>query len=140
MSGPRELIRYSQAFKQKVISEIESGELGIEKARRIYDIGGAETIQKWIKKYGKYHLLNKVVRVEMKDEQDKIKTLERQKRELESALAQAHLRILTLESTIEVAEEQLGIKIKKKSDTAASSNPASLSSLRALSTSRSPIK
>jgi len=114
MSGPRKFIRYSEAFKQKIISEIESGEISISQAQRIYEINGGDTIQKWIKKHGKYHLLNKVVRVEMKDEKDKIKLLEKQKRELESALANAHLKILALESTIEVAESQFGIPIKKK--------------------------
>ncbi|MDI6802456.1 MAG: hypothetical protein QME58_01255 [Bacteroidota bacterium] len=53
----------------------------------------------------------------MKDEKDKIKELERQKRELESALAQAQLKIITLESTIEVLEEKADTKLKKRTDT-----------------------
>lgn len=48
---------YSTAFKLKVISEIESGQLSIEQARKIYNIGGSSTITKWIKKFGKNHLL-----------------------------------------------------------------------------------
>jgi len=104
--------RYSQAFKQRIVNEIENGKLSISEARKLYDIPGGETIQIWIKKIGKLHLLNKVVRIEMKDEKDKIKELERQRRELESALAQAHLKIITLESTIKVLEED-GITLKK---------------------------
>ena len=107
------IIRYSQAFKQKVISEIESGKITKEGARRLYGIGGGSIIQIWIKKFGKLHMLNKVVRIEMKDEVSKLKQLEKEKKELESALAQAHLKLLAYESLIEVAEENLGIDLKK---------------------------
>ena len=60
--------QYSLSFKQKVISEIEGGKLTKEGARKLYDIGGGSVINSWIKKFGKEHLLNKVVRIEMKDE------------------------------------------------------------------------
>ena len=105
--------RYSTAFKQKVVREIESGKLNVGQARRLYSIGGGTTIQKWIKKLGKLHLLNKVVRIELKDEVSKLKQLEKEKRELESALAKAHVKLVTYESLIEVAEEELGIDLKK---------------------------
>ena len=113
MPERKTILRYSTAFRQKVVTEIESGQLTIAQARKIYDIGGGSTIHSWIKKFGKNHLLSKVVRIEMKDEQDKIKELERQKQELESALAQAHLKIICLESLVTCAEEQLGIDLKK---------------------------
>ena len=105
--------RYSLSFKQKVVSEIESGKLSKAGAKRLYGIGGGTTIQKWIKQFGKLHLLNKIVRIEMKDEVSKLKQLEKEKKELESALAQAHLKLATYESIIEVAEEELGIDLKK---------------------------
>jgi len=109
----RTFYRYSEAFKQKVIEEIERGEISISKAREIYDIKGCGTIPFWMKRYGKNHLINKVVRIEMKDEKDKIKQLKKEKSELESALAKAQLKILRLESIIESAEEDLGIELKK---------------------------
>ncbi len=116
--------RYSLAFKQKVVSEIESGKLSISEAKKIYDIAGCGTIPQWLKKLGKAHLMNKVIHIQMKDEKDKIKLLEQQKRALESALAQAQLKIITLESTIKVLEDEAGIKLKKSTDTI-SSNAAS---------------
>lgn len=106
-------MRYSNAFKLKVVSEIENGKLIIADAKRIYGIKGADTIQKWMRKLGKLHLLNKIVRVEMQDEVSRIKELEKQKKELESALAQAHLKILAYESLIEASEKKLGIDLKK---------------------------
>jgi transposase len=107
--------QYSLSFKQKVITEIESGKLTKESARKLYGIGGGSVINSWIKKFGKMHLINKVVRIEMKDEVSKLKQLEKEKKELESALAQAHLKLIVYESIIEVAEEELGVDLKKNS-------------------------
>lgn len=106
-------IRYSLSFKQKVISEIESGKLTAGEARKLYGIRGGQTIQKWMKKFGKLHLLNKIVRVELKDEVSRLKQLEKEKKDLESALAQAHLKLIVLETVIDVAEDELGIDLKK---------------------------
>lgn len=117
MKNQRITRRYSHAFKQKVVSEIENGKLTISEARSLYNIKGGATIQLWLRKLGKTHLLNKVIHIQMKDEPKRIKELERQKRELESALAQAHLKIITLESTIKVIEEKSGVKLKKKTNT-----------------------
>lgn len=122
MLNQRKILRYSEAFRQKVVSEIENGKLTVSEAQKLYDIRGGETIQSWIKKLGKSHLLNKVVHIQMRDEMDKIKELEKQKRELESALAQAHLKIITLESSVKVLEEKSGVKLKKKTNSESSSN------------------
>jgi len=106
--------RYSTAFKQKVIQEIEAGTISIAEASKIYDIsvGG---IYNWIRSLGKAHLIGKVVWVQKRDELDKIKKLEAEKRQLEAALAKANLDKFCLESLIEVAEETYGIDIKKNS-------------------------
>jgi transposase-like protein len=109
----RIIYRYSLAFKQKVISAIESGELSIEEARRIYGIRGKTTVQKWLKRVGKYDSLYKVVRIEMKGERDKLKELEKQKKQLESALAQEHLKNICLEALIDSIEKHYGIDAKK---------------------------
>ena len=45
---------------------------------------------------------------------DIIKQLKAEKQQLESALAQSQLKVICLESLVEVAEEQYGIDIKKK--------------------------
>jgi transposase-like protein len=109
----KETKRYSISFKQKVIKEIESGKLTKAEARKLYGIGGSGTVEKWIKKLGKLYLLNKIVRIELKDEVSRIKQLEKEKKDLESALAQAHLKLIVYESIISVSEEELGIDLKK---------------------------
>jgi hypothetical protein len=111
----RRFIRYSLAFQQKVVSEIESGQLSLGDAQRLYDIRGHGTIQKWIDKLGKNHLLNKVVRIEMKDEKDRVKVLEKRVRQLESALADERIKNIVLESLVDIAEDKYGIDLKKKS-------------------------
>jgi transposase len=121
MKKQRNFFRYSIAFRQKVVSEIENGKLGgIAEAKKLYDIRGGGTIQEWMKRLGKTHLLNRVIHIEMKDKVSKIKELEKQKKALESALAQAQLKIITLESTVKVLEEKAGEKLKKKTDTKSS--------------------
>lgn len=56
------LIRYSDAFKRHVVAELESGRLATHgEARAKYGIRGAGTLPKWLRKYGKNHLLRRVV-------------------------------------------------------------------------------
>ena len=109
----RQTFRYSTAFKMKVISEIESGKYTIAEARRIYDINSAGTIPYWLKRYGKNHLLNKVVRIQMKDERDKIKELKNQIKALERALSKSQVDNLCWQSLVDVIDEKYGIDSKK---------------------------
>ena len=106
--------RYSGAFKQKVVGEIETGQLTVRQAQKLYRITGCGTIERWIKQLGKNHLLAQRVRIETTEEVNRLKELESDKQELESALAQAHLKIATLESQLYQAEQLCGIDIKKK--------------------------
>ena len=108
----RELVRYSISFKQKVVREVESG-LGIEAARRRYGIKGYGTIQRWLKKFGKNHLLNKIVRVEVKGEKDRIKELEAEVKKLKIALADATLAKDALETLVEIVNEHYHTDVKK---------------------------
>jgi hypothetical protein len=62
---------------------------------------------------GKNEMLKKVVRIEVSDEVNKLKEMEKDKQHLESALANAHLRIMNLEKIIQIASEQFGQDIKK---------------------------
>lgn len=106
-------IRYSISFKQKVVREVEEGELTISEAARRYGIKGGATIQNWIRKFGKYHLLNKIVRVETMGEKDRIKELETEVTHLKVALADATLARHALESLIDVVNEHYHTDVKK---------------------------
>jgi transposase-like protein len=111
--------RYSSAFKLKVVNEIESGKLSMNRAKEIYDISGAHTIERWIKSLGKNHLLSKIVRIEMKDEKDQVKELKERVRKLEKLLANKELDNLMNEAFLELLAEDNSIDLeefKKKVD------------------------
>ena len=121
MSGRRSVRRYSEAFKLKVVRELESGEVGsLEEARRRYGIGGGTTIQGWLRRLGKNELLGRVVRVETADEKSELKRLRKQVRDLEHALAQTRMKELINQAYFEIVCEDQGIKdvegLKKKLD------------------------
>ena len=106
-------VRYSISFKQKVVREIEEEGLTFSKARRRYSISGGATIQKWVRNFGKNHLLNKIVRVEMKGEKDRVKELEAQIKKLKIALADATMEKHVFETLIEVVNEHYQTDVKK---------------------------
>jgi transposase-like protein len=103
--------RYSLSFIIEVISEVERGKISITKAQNKYGIGGNNTIQKWIQKYGRLEVSKEVEL--MKEQENQIEKLKKEKQELESALAKAHLRIMSLETLIEVYQENTEKGIKK---------------------------
>ncbi len=109
----REIVRYSISFKQKIVKEIEEQGKSISEIRRIYDIRGAETVQTWLKQYGKHHLLNKIVRVEMKGEKDRLKELEAEVKRLKIALADSVLARDALENLIDIVDEHYQTDVKK---------------------------
>ena len=116
--GQAVIVRYSDCFKRAVIEEIEKKGLSIEACRRKYSIGGATTIQKWLKKYGKNHLLNKIVRVETIDEIQEIKALKKEIKALKEAYAEMTIEKKVYETYLQVYGEETGRseKIKKKLD------------------------
>lgn len=113
-------VSYSESFKLQVISELESGRLpSLEAARRVYGIGGATTIHKWLNKYGRNDLRAKVIRVETPKQRDEVKALKKKIRQLEEALAQTQIDKLISESQFEVLCEDVGVdpdEFKKKVD------------------------
>jgi transposase len=106
--------RYSEAFKQKIVNEIENGNHSIYSAKEAYGIKGDGTIYYWIKKMGKLELLNKIVRIEMPQEKDQLKELKAQIKELKEALIQTQLKELRADCDLEVAMEMLGYKDKEE--------------------------
>jgi len=116
MDKSRRIIRYSEAFKLKIVEEIERGKLSISELQRIYDIRVSWTDQSCLKKYCKHYLLNKIVRIEVTGELDRIKRLEKEKLELERALAKPQLKLLLSESELELYKEEYEVLIKKKED------------------------
>lgn len=87
-----EIVRYSETFKLQVVREIEDGKhASCQAAREAYGIGGATTVQRWMRTYGRSHLLRKVVHVQTVDERSELRKAKARISELEQALVEAHL-------------------------------------------------
>lgn len=126
---PKTEIRYSVAFKQQVVADLENGRFGtILAASEHYGIRGAVTIRRWLQRFGKNHLIPKVVRVEKPDEADQIRQLKKQIRQLQEALGKTQMKSVLNESFLEIACERLGVDVeafKKKVATKGSTDPGS---------------
>ena len=117
----RKLMRYSEAFKLQVVSELESGKFRThQEARECYAITGGSTIPIWLKKYGRDHLLHRIVRVESVNEKDQIKALKKEIAQLKEAVADSKVQELIHRATFEVVCKEYGLgspeEVKKKLD------------------------
>jgi transposase-like protein len=108
----RTFIRYSNCFKEKVVQEVSAGS-SISSVCRRYGIKNMSVVSKWIRQFGRNELLNTVIRVKMRSEDDKIKQLEAENRRLKIALADATLAKDVLETLIEVVDEHYQTDVKK---------------------------
>ena len=103
------VVRYSEAFKQQVVEELEAGRYGSPyEASQAYGVDQS-TVKRWVKQYGKAHLLRKVIRVAKPDEPGEIKRLKDRVRRLEAALADSHMDQALDESFFEILCEQTGV-------------------------------
>lgn len=103
---------YSEALKLKVVSDIETGRCTMAEASRHYGMTKS-TVLNWVRKYSNGAKRTRIISVVPKDEQDRIK-------ELEAALADAHLKNRLYEVIIKQASEHYGDDIKKNFNTPAS--------------------
>lgn len=103
--------RYSEAFKLQVVREYEAGEYGsISAVGRKYGITGLGTIKRWLKRYGKGHLMKQLIRVEAPGEGDRLRELEREVKRLKEALGEAHLDLQVGEAYLRIACRQAGVE------------------------------
>ena len=105
------IVRYSEAFKLQVVRQLEQGKFGSPwEAGQAYGVKGTGTVAYWVRRYGKDHLLGKVVRVMKADEQAEVKELRKRVRELQGALADAHLDLKIEAAYVKLACEAAGIQ------------------------------
>ena len=104
-------IRYSEAFKLQVVRELERGRFeSADASGRAYGVNGHGTVVKWVRQYGKDHLLGKLIHVMKADEQTEVKALRKRVRELERALADAHIDLKLESAYVELACEVAGVE------------------------------
>ena len=110
---------YSDEFRWKVVQEVLSGELNQAEAKRKYNIKGNGAILYWMRQFSgiENYRESKLLFAQEKEVIKKDKLTKDQKRikELEEALRKEKNRSLLYEKIIEIAEEDYGIPIRKKS-------------------------
>ena len=104
-------VRYSEAFKLQVVRQLEQGQYDSPwEAGQAYGVKGTGTVSRWVRQFSKEHLLRKVVQVMKADEQSELKALRKRVRELERALADAHLDLKLEDAYLELACEAAGVE------------------------------
>ena len=112
--------RFSEEFKKSIVSEFEKGNFSVLQLSRLHSVH-FQTIYKWIYKFSTFNEKGYRI-VEMEESTSKkLKDQEIRIRELERAVGQKQLKIDYLEKLIEVAGKDLGMDLKKNSDTRPSS-------------------
>lgn len=114
--------RYSISFKQQVVRELEESGASKEWIRKKYGIKGGSTLQDWIRKFGKNHLINQIIRIETMEEKDRIKQLEQEIKKLKMALADSLLAQRSLEVVIDEANKEYKTDLKKNFGDSASTD------------------
>lgn len=109
---------YSEEFKWKVVQEVLSGKLTKEEARRVYSIKGNCTILYWMRSFsgvddyrsGGSICQNTIEMAKSKNQRKADKQIAQLKQELQAERQRADL----WQKVVEVAEEELGVDIRKK--------------------------
>lgn len=113
---------YSMSLKLQVVKEIESGHLSTRAAQRKYGIQSRSTVVAWLRKYGTFDWetqtpsnMEKTPEQRIMELEQKVRLLEKQKAFLEHQVERADKKVILFDMMITVAEEELGIEIRKKS-------------------------
>lgn len=103
---------YTMSFKLSVVRRVEKGEFNYRQAQKHFGIQGACTVLAWLRKYGTFQWNTKTSTVSsQKNEQ----TPEQRIKQLEAALEVERQKNLFLTTAIQIAEQQYGVPIAKKS-------------------------
>ena len=107
-------IFYNEFLKRRVVREVLSGELTQSQANLKYGIRGHSTILKWIRKFeSQDSFLLSMCAHKNSDNEDLIQRIKKLERELEEQRLLAE----GLSHMIDIAEVELKISIRKKSNT-----------------------
>ena len=105
--------RYSEAFKRKVISDIQDGIYSPLQARKIYGIGGKMSIYEWIAKYDPTCCVRNDKELTVMDKNDSIPRLKERIRYLGKLVSDLRIEKKILEVTIDITNETYGLDLKK---------------------------
>ncbi|SEI70155.1 Transposase [Dyadobacter koreensis] len=108
--------RLSDTEKKKIVHEINSGLIGQRAAARKYGLN-RKTLGTWVAEFSSFNARPREVAEEAignMNENSKTRILAKQVQDLTKQLEKANLKISGLQTMIEVSEQELHIKIRKK--------------------------
>lgn len=109
---------YPMSFRIHVVQDYLDGDLSYSQIAKKYDLPSRDTVGGWVRLYRKNcDIVAKDLPPMTEEEKKNKKALEKRILELENQLESEKLRTLGLETLIDVAEEDLGIDIRKKPGT-----------------------
>ncbi|MGW8121426.1 hypothetical protein ACV07N_02105 [Roseivirga echinicomitans] len=110
---------YTSNFKRHVIEEVLSGKITKEGARLRYEIGGNTTILDWMRVYAGYKTkqtgTNPLPNLQAMQPDDEKARLEDEIKRLQSELDLARLKGRAYQIMVELAKEEYGLDLEKKS-------------------------
>lgn len=107
---------YSEDFKRSIVDDFESGSYSVYQLGRLHSIY-PQLIYKWIYKYSTMNKKGYRIVEKENSSEEKLKALQKRISELERVLGQKQLKLDFTEKMIELAEEELGIDLKKNFST-----------------------
>ena len=113
---------FSDAFKREKVAQIEAGTLGVTELAREID-ASTTSIHRWLHQFGRKDKAVQVV-VQLESEQRKTQQLRDRIGELERVVGRKQLEIEYLNALLDTASADLGVDVKKTSDTRSSSPSA----------------
>ena len=108
----KQLKIFSKEVKTSVVRDIESGKYSVSEAAQDLMVS-KQCIYTWLYKFSRYLQKGKVLVVEERSQQSKIKDVEQKLKETEAALGRKEIENSYLNKIIEIASEELNIDIKK---------------------------
>ena len=104
---------YSDAFKRKVVSDVNEGLYSAWRAMQIYKIGGKNTVYKWLAKYNPSNVIAQGGGKMKDSEKSSSVDLHSRIRYLEQIVSDLTIEKKILKATIDIANETYGLDLKK---------------------------
>lgn len=111
--------RYPMPIVRAAIFDVQNSSLTLEQIARKYDLpkGSGGLISRWVKKYSSdFELMEKSLPLDLSSSPISESATEQEK-SLHQALQEAQMRIICLETMIDIAEKELNVSIRKKPGT-----------------------
>jgi transposase-like protein len=104
--------RFGEEMRKQIVRLIESKELTLVEAGRVYEVKPA-SIKRWILKYGKGDYPKPILVQGMKDV-NRLRDLEKENRRLKEMIGSQQVQLVYLGEVVKLAKEHLGEDFEKK--------------------------